>query len=166
LKFKFVAGSERFWRSAWILLILSGVASCHGSGPLAQCALFPVEQLQSAWCSRAYACLMSGYSGSYGSIGASASECSERSDIAFTQQLFADLGGVAAASEYENQYPSRFLGCQEAVFSASCSDLEPAGPLRSGSGYCSASYLKGEPTVLPDRSCNDLIVGDSGSYER
>jgi hypothetical protein len=100
---------------------------------------------------------MSGYSGSYGPIGASASECAARSDIAFMQQLYADMGGMAATSEYRNQYPNRFFGCEEAVTSASCSELEPAGPLRSGSGYCSASYLKGEATVLPDRQCNDLV---------
>ena len=155
---KVVARIERSWGTALILLALSGLAGCHSSGPSGRCLLFSVEQLQSAWCSRAYACVMSGYSGSYGSIGASASECSGRSDIAFTQQLYTDLGGVAAASEYRTQYPGRFFGCEEAVTSASCSELEPAGPLRSGNGYCSASYLRGEPTVLPDRSCNDLII--------
>jgi len=157
VKFRFVAGIDRFWRSALILLALSGLAGCRSSVSTGSCLLFTVEQLQSAWCNGAHACLTSGYSGSYGSIGASASECSGRSDIPFMQQLYADLGGVAAASAYRNQYPSRFFGCQEAVTAASCSDLEPAGSLRSGSGYCSASYLKGEPTVLPDRSCNDFV---------
>jgi hypothetical protein len=118
--------------------------------------MLSLQQLQGAWCNGAYACLMSGYSGSYGSIGASASECAGRSDIAFMQQLYADLGGMAATSDYQNQNLDRFFGCQNAVLLASCSDLEPAGPLRSGGGYCSASYLKGEPTDLPDRLCNDL----------
>ena len=145
------------WRSALIFLALSGVAGCDSSGPQGRCALFSVEQLQAAWCNGAHACLMSGYSGNYGSIGGSASECYGRSDIPFTQELYADLGGVAAASEYRDRYPNRFFGCEEAVTLASCSDLEPAGPLRSASGYCSASYLKGESTVIPDRQCNDVI---------
>jgi hypothetical protein len=154
LKFRFVAG---ICGSALILLAMSGLAGCSKSDPKGSCALFSVEALQTLWCNGAHACLMSGYAGNYGAIGASASECSGRSDIAFMQQFYADLGGATAASEYRGQYPNRFFGCQEAVVSASCSDLEPAGPLRSGSGYCSASYLKGEPTVLPDQPCNDFI---------
>jgi len=121
------------------------------------CVADSLEGMQRTWCEKAFQCLADGYSGGYGSIGASVDECAVSDNIEFMQAFYAQFGGPAPAQEYrsQNMHLDRFQGCDDALFKGTCADLEPNGPLLSDGGYCSAAYLMGEPTSLPDRGCND-----------
>jgi len=144
-------------RVAELALVLSILGACQSADVAGSCRLLSLPEFQRAWCEQAHQCVADGYSGNYGPLGASVDECAARDDIGFLQILYAQLGGAGPAEQYRVSQPARFFGCEDVLWRASCSELEANGPLLSDGGYCSAAYLKGEPTGLPDRPCNDVL---------
>ncbi len=137
------------------LSLATGMAIGACGKPSGVCLEATPGHLHAIWCEWVLKCQAQGSAAAFGDLGMSVNECGGHPSP-FMQVLYASLGGVNAAEDVQRMNRLRFSDCYNAIwYRAACGDLLADSSLLMQGGYCSASYLKGEPTTLPSLDCND-----------